>query len=99
MNHPATVSEDSFVETVSFPAILKPTFSSPPQVEYVVPRLAKKRVPWTRKEEELLIKGVHTYGEGHWSDIRRLMKLTSRTNVEIKVRMISACKCRINGGI
>ncbi|KNB45015.1 hypothetical protein JH06_1287 [Blastocystis sp. subtype 4] len=82
--NPSSVSEDSFVETVSFPSILKPVNSHPPQVQYEVPRLSKKRIRWTLEEEERLIKGVNTYGEGRWTDIRRIMHLTSRTNVEIK---------------
>ena len=97
--NPSSVSEDSFVETVSFPSILKPVNSHPPQVQYNVTRLAKKRKRWTLEEEERLIKGVNTYGEGRWADIRRIMHLSSRTNVEIKVRMKRVCDCRINGEI
>ena len=97
--NPSSVSEDSFVETVSFPSILKPVNSHPPQVQYEVPRLSKKRIRWTLEEEERLIKGVNTYGEGRWTDIRRIMHLTSRTNVEIKVRMKRVYECRINGEI
>ena len=72
--NPSSVSEDSFVETVSFPSILKPVNSHPPQVQYEVPRLSKKRIRWTLEEEERLIKGVNTYGEGRWTDIRRIME-------------------------
>ena len=74
-----------------FPAIPKPMAPpapakvSLPKVNSYVPRPVKKRVFWTKEEEDRLTKGVHTYGEGHWADIRIRMKLRNRTNVELKV--------------
>lgn len=79
------MSEESFVETTTFPAISRPVNSRPPEVQYTVKHLSKKRNWWTKDEEERLIKGVNTYGEGRWADIRRVMRLTSRSNVELKV--------------
>ena len=77
--------------STQFPTISKPMVPPAsakvglPKVSYYIPHPAKKRVFWTKEEEDRLAKGVHTYGEGRWADIRIRMKLRNRTNVELKV--------------
>ncbi|KAK8792356.1 hypothetical protein WA588_004854 [Blastocystis sp. NMH] len=79
-----THSEESFVATSSFPAVKRPSrASSVPRETYVFPRETRRRRRWTAEEESRLTQGVHTYGEGQWAAIRRHMRLTSRSNVEI----------------
>ncbi|GLD93167.1 hypothetical protein PINS_up001759 [Pythium insidiosum] len=44
-------------------------------------------VRWTRDEEDLLVRGVQQYGEGHWAHILELGRgifLPHRTNVDLK---------------
>ena len=89
-----------FVATSSFPAVKRPSrASSVPRETYVFPRETRRRRRWTAEEESRLTQGVHTYGEGQWAAIRRHMRLTSRSNVELKVGDVGDVEDRTSGVI
>lgn len=86
--------------TSSFPEVKRPSRkSSVPRETYEFPRETRRRRRWTKEEEGRLIQGVHTYGEGQWVAIRRHMRLTSRSNVELKVGDVWDVKDRTSGVI
>ena len=59
------------------------------------PPTRRPRTVWTPSEDEMLVQGRHTFGDGNWAKIRRDFFVDgSRTNVDLKDRCRTLTKRR-----